>query len=44
MLLSLPMAGPLDSLNAAMAGAIVMYEALRQRTVKQEALADEGEG
>ncbi|MCC7105769.1 MAG: 23S rRNA (guanosine(2251)-2'-O)-methyltransferase RlmB [Chloroflexi bacterium] len=43
-LLNLPMAGRLDSLNAAMAGAIVMYEALRQRTVKKEALAGGGEG
>lgn len=41
---SLPMAGPLDSLNAAMAGAIVLYEALRQRRTQRKAPAASGEG
>ena len=31
MLLSIPQTGPLDSLNASAAGAVVMYEAFRQR-------------
>ncbi len=31
LLLSIPQKGPLDSLNASVAGAIVMYEAFRQR-------------
>ena len=31
MLLSIPQIGPLDSLNASAAGAVVMYEAFRQR-------------
>jgi 23S rRNA (guanosine2251-2'-O)-methyltransferase len=30
-LLSIPQTGPLDSLNASAAGAVVMYEAFRQR-------------
>jgi len=32
-LLSIPQTGPLDSLNASAAGAVVMYEAFRQRQV-----------
>jgi 23S rRNA (guanosine2251-2'-O)-methyltransferase len=31
MLLSIPQIGPLDSLNASVAGAVVMYEAFRQK-------------
>ena len=31
MLISIPQTGPLDSLNASVAGAVVMYEAYRQR-------------
>lgn len=31
LLLSIPQSGPLDSLNASVAGAVVMYEAFRQR-------------
>jgi tRNA C32,U32 (ribose-2'-O)-methylase TrmJ len=31
MLLSIPQTGPLDSLNASAAGAVVMYEVFRQR-------------
>lgn len=34
-LISIPQIGPLDSLNAAVAGAVVMYEALRQRSQKK---------
>lgn len=34
-LISIPQVGPLDSLNAAIAGAVVMYEALRQRSQKK---------
>lgn len=37
LLVRLPMLGPLDSLNAAVAGSIVLYEALRQRRRAQEA-------
>lgn len=33
--ISIPQIGPLDSLNAAVAGAVVMYEALRQRSQKK---------
>jgi len=32
-LLSIPQAGPLDSLNASVAGAVAMYEAFRQRRI-----------
>ena len=35
MLLSIPQTGPLDSLNASAAGAVVMYEAFRQRRVSE---------
>jgi len=35
MLLSIPQIGPLDSLNASAAGAVVMYEAFRQRRVSE---------
>ncbi len=34
-LLSIPQAGPLDSLNASVAGAVVMYEAFRQRRLSE---------
>jgi len=34
-LLSIPQTGPLDSLNASAAGAVVMYEAFRQRQVPE---------
>jgi 23S rRNA (guanosine2251-2'-O)-methyltransferase len=33
LVLSLPMPGEIDSLNAAIAGSIVIYEALRQRSL-----------
>jgi 23S rRNA (guanosine2251-2'-O)-methyltransferase len=39
--LRLPMVGPIDSLNAAVAGSIVLYEALRQRRSGQAALDNE---
>lgn len=35
MLLSIPQIGPLDSLNASVAGAVVMYEAFRQRRLSE---------
>jgi 23S rRNA (guanosine2251-2'-O)-methyltransferase len=35
MLLSIPQTGPLDSLNASVAGAVVMYEAFRQRGLSE---------
>ena len=35
MLLSIPQTGPLDSLNASVAGAVVMYEAFRQRRLSE---------
>jgi len=35
MLLSIPQTGPLDSLNASAAGAVVMYEAFRKRRVSE---------
>jgi len=35
MLLSIPQTGPLDSLNASAAGAVVMYEAFRQRQIPE---------
>ncbi|MBW1940190.1 MAG: 23S rRNA (guanosine(2251)-2'-O)-methyltransferase RlmB [Deltaproteobacteria bacterium] len=34
-LISIPQAGPVDSLNASVAGAVVMYEAFRQRKLCQ---------
>ncbi len=34
-LLSIPQTGPLDSLNASVAGAVVMYEAFRQRRLSE---------
>jgi 23S rRNA (guanosine2251-2'-O)-methyltransferase len=34
-LISIPQVGPLDSLNASVAGAVVMYEAFRQRSQKK---------
>ena len=39
--LRLPMVGPIDSLNAAVAGSIVLYEALRQRRDAQRSLDNE---
>ena len=36
MLLSIPQTGPLDSLNASAAGAVVMYEAFRQRWLSKK--------
>jgi 23S rRNA (guanosine2251-2'-O)-methyltransferase len=38
-LLRIPMAGSVSSLNVSVAGAVVMYEALRQRSKPQEVLA-----
>jgi 23S rRNA (guanosine2251-2'-O)-methyltransferase len=35
-LLRIPMAGSVSSLNVSVAGAVVMYEALRQRSKPQE--------
>lgn len=37
LLVRLPMLGPLDSLNAAVAGSILLYEAMRQRRLAREA-------
>jgi 23S rRNA (guanosine2251-2'-O)-methyltransferase len=34
-LLSIPMQGGLDSLNASVAGAVVLFEIMRQRTCQQ---------
>jgi 23S rRNA (guanosine2251-2'-O)-methyltransferase len=39
-LLHLPMLGHVSSLNASVAGSIVLYEALRQRRAAQFGLAD----
>ena len=36
-LISIPQIGPVDSLNASVAGAVVMYEAFRQRKFAQSA-------
>jgi 23S rRNA (guanosine2251-2'-O)-methyltransferase len=35
-LLSIPQTGPLDSLNASAAGAVVMYEVFRQRWLSKK--------
>ena len=40
---SLPMPGPIESLNAAVAGSIVLYEALRQRAAKAQAVGPSGD-
>lgn len=41
LLIRLPMHGQINSLNAAVAGSIALYEALRQRTRKEKPRADE---
>jgi 23S rRNA (guanosine2251-2'-O)-methyltransferase len=42
MLLSIPQTGPLDSLNASAAGAVVMYETFRQRRLSDGWKEDKG--
>jgi TrmH family RNA methyltransferase len=41
---SLPMLGLADSLNVSATAAVLFYEALRQRSARQEAAAAGGEG
>jgi 23S rRNA (guanosine2251-2'-O)-methyltransferase len=41
-LVKLPMRGQVDSLNAAVAGSIVLYEILRQRTMSTDSKRTSG--